>query len=67
MTVPGWMGFPIKAALLLPSSFGHERENIMKGSWIEIRTFRGPSPVTVIGKIDSNQGNEFNLLTIKSE
>ena len=34
---------PTKAALSLPSSAGKRRENIMKGSWVEIRTGRDHS------------------------
>lgn len=64
---PGWKGVPTKVALSLPSSFGHQIENVMKGSWIEIRTCRDHSPVTVTGKTDFIWGNELNLLTIKSE
>ena len=35
-----------------PSSTGQERENMMKGSWVELRTGRDHSPVTVTGKPD---------------
>lgn len=54
---PGWMELSTKAAVSLPSSDGHRRENVMKGSWIKIRTWRDHSPLTVIGKTDSTQGN----------
>lgn len=37
---PGWKGVPTKVAISLPSSFGHQVENVMKGSWIEIRTLQ---------------------------
>jgi len=39
----------------------------MKVSWVEIRTRRDHSPVTITGKTDLTWGNQFNLLTIKSE
>lgn len=41
---------PTKASLSLPSTTGQGRENIMKGSWAEIRTRRDHSPNTVTGK-----------------
>jgi len=45
-----------KAALLLPPSAGQWRANIMKASWVEIRTGRDHSPVTIMGKTDSAWG-----------
>ena len=39
LTLPGCQ-VPTKAALSLPSSTGQGRENIMKGSWVKIRTGR---------------------------
>jgi len=38
-----------------------------KGSWVEIRTGRYHSPITVRGKTDSTWENYFDLLPIKSE
>lgn len=46
-----------KAALLCPSSAGQERENITKGSWVEVRTGKGHSSITVIDKTDLAWGN----------
>lgn len=51
---------PSKATLSLPSSPGQERENIMKGSWVKIRTGRDHSPVTAMGKTDLAWGNYTN-------
>ena len=48
---------PTKAALSLHSSAGQGRENITKGSWVEIRTGRDHSLITVMGKTDSTWGN----------
>jgi len=58
---------PTKATPSLPSSAAQRRENIMKGSWVEIRTGRDHSRITVTGKANSTWGNELNLLPIKSE
>ena len=44
---------PTKATLPVSSSAGQRRENRIKGLWIEIRTRRGHSPITVTGKTDS--------------
>jgi len=42
---------PTKAAPSLPpSSMGQGRKNTMKGLWVEIRTGRGHSPITVTDK-----------------
>jgi len=57
---------PTKTALSLPSTAGQGRENIMKGSRVEIRTGRDHSPFTVAGKTDSTWG-KINLLPMKSE
>jgi len=49
-------------------SAGQGRENMMKGSWIKIRTQRDHSAITIMGKADSMSGNQFdNLSTIKGE
>jgi len=48
---------PTKAALSLPCSAGQGRENVAKGSWVEIRTGRDRSPVTVMGKTRLTWGN----------
>lgn len=45
-----------RASLLLPSATGQGRENKTKGSWVEIRTGRGHSPNSVMGKTDSSWG-----------
>ena len=47
---------PTKATLSLPSSTGQGRENKTKGLWVEIRTRRDHSPITVTGKTDSTWG-----------
>ena len=47
---------PTKATLSLPSSAGQGRENITKGSWVEIRTGRDHSPITVTGRTDLTWG-----------
>ena len=51
LTLAGYQ-VPTKAALSLPSSAGQGRENIMKGSWVEIRTGGDHSAITVTGKTD---------------
>lgn len=47
-----------RASLLLPPATGQGRENKnkTKGSWVEIRTGRGRSPNSVMGKTDSSWG-----------
>ena len=47
---------PTNAALSLSSSAGQGGENIMKGSWVEIRTGRDHSAITITGKTDSTWG-----------
>jgi len=47
---------PTKATLSFPSA-GQGRANVTKGSWVEIRTGRDHSPVTVTDKPDLTQGN----------
>jgi len=37
-----------------PLSAGQGRENITKVSWVEVRTGRGHSTITVMGKTDSS-------------
>jgi len=44
---------PTKAALLFSLLSGQGRENIIKGSWVKIRTGRDHSAFTVTGKTDS--------------
>ena len=56
---------PTKAALSLTSSAGQGRENITKGSWVEIRTGRDPSPITITGKTDLTWG-KINLIYYQS-
>lgn len=48
---------PTKAALLILSSAGQERENITKNSWIEIRTGRNHSTITITGTINLGKIN----------
>jgi len=50
-----------------PPQLERGEKNMTKGSWVEIRTVRDPSPVTVMDKIDSTWGNWFNLSPTKSE
>lgn len=52
---------PTKVALSLPSSVGQGRQNIMKDLWIEIRTGRDRSPVTVSSKTGSTWGKGIYL------
>jgi len=56
-----------QAVLSLHSSDGQGRENTTIGLWVVIRAERIHSPVMVTGKTDSNWGNWFNLLPVKSE
>ena len=58
---------PTKAALSLLSTAGQERENITKGSWVEIRTGRDPSSNTVLGITGSTYRYKVNLFITKSE
>jgi len=44
---------PTKAALSLSSSAGQRKENRTKGLWVERRTGKAHSPITVTGKTDS--------------
>ena len=44
---------PTKAALSLPFWAGQGRENVIKGSWVEMRTARDPSAIPVTDKTDS--------------
>lgn len=46
---PGWMLYPSSSQL-------DRRENIMKGSLLEIRSGRDHSPITVMGKPDLTWG-----------
>lgn len=50
---------PIKAALSIPSSAGQGRENVIRSSWVVIRTERDHSAVTVMDKTDSTWGKLF--------
>jgi len=43
------------------------KKNTTKGSWVEIRTGKDHSPVTLMDKTGSTQGKLFNLSPIKSE
>jgi len=45
----GWSITPLLA--------GQGREHIIKGSWVEIRTGRDHSPITITDKTDSTWGN----------
>lgn len=63
LTLAGYP-LPTKATVSFLSAAGQGRDNITKGFWAEIRTWRDLSPVTVMGKM---QGNQFNLLPVKSE
>ena len=58
---------PTKAAPSLPSSAGQGREEARKGSWVERRTGRQHSPMTVTGKTDSTRAKDRNLLPSTSE
>jgi len=49
---PGWRPDAHQAALSPLSSDEKRRENIMKGLWVEIRSGRDHSPITVTGKTD---------------
>lgn len=44
-----------KAAPSLPSWAGHGRGSITEGLWVEIRTGRDQSAVTVTGKTDNSE------------
>jgi len=48
---------PTKATPHSLSSTGQGRENMMKGSWVEIRTGRDLSPVSIMGEKHSTWGN----------
>jgi len=48
---------PPKPLYHSPSSAGQGRENMTKGLWVEIRTGRDHSPITVTGKTGSPWGN----------
>lgn len=61
-----WMPGATKAALSLPFSAGQRRENIMKGSWVKIRTRRSLTSCCH-GQNRSAWGTQFNLFPIKSE
>jgi len=50
---PGWMPGAHQATLPPPFTAEQGTENIMKGSWVEIRTGRDHSPVTITAKTDS--------------
>jgi len=55
LTLAGCQEAPKPAVSLLLT--GQGRENIMKGSWVKLRTGRDHSPITVTGKTDSTWGN----------
>jgi len=48
---------PPKLIYHSPPSAAQGRENTMKGSWVEIRTRRDHSPITVTDKTDPTQEN----------
>jgi len=50
-----------------PPQLDRGDKNVIKGSWVERRTGRDHSPITVMGKTDSTWGNQFNLSPTKSE
>jgi len=50
--------YPPKPLYHPPSSTGQGKGNIMKGSWVEIRTGRDHSPVTVMDKTDGTSGEK---------
>ena len=65
---PGWMsGAHQSHSITPPSSAGQRRENITKGSWVEIRTGSGHLPITVTGKTDSVWGKLTQFITNQPE
>jgi len=56
---------PMKLLYHSPSSTRQGKENMMKGSWVEKRTGREQSPVTIMDKTDSAGENELKLLPVK--
>ena len=55
---------PPKASPSSPSSAGQGRENLTKGLWVEIRTGRDHSTVTITGKTDLTRA--INLIDYQS-
>jgi len=47
---------PPKLLCCSPSSAGQGRENKSKGSWVEIRTGKDYTPITITGKTDLTWG-----------
>jgi len=62
---PDWMPGAHQSCSIAPLA-KLDRENTMKISWVEIRTGRDLSPISVTGKTDSTWG-KIGLLLIKSE
>jgi len=60
LTVAGHQ-VPTKLLYHSPPQLDRGRENINKASWVEIRTGRHHSPITVTGKTDSTWG-KINLI-----
>jgi len=60
---------PPKLLYHSPSSTGQGRGSMMKGSWVEIRTGRDHSPITVMGQTDGTWGEKkkFYFSPIKLE
>jgi len=56
---------PTKAALSLHFSAGQGRKNMTKGLWVEIRTGRDHSPITITGKTDLTWGKLIEFITIQ--
>lgn len=61
---PGWWPVLTKAALSFSSS-RHGKQNITRGSWVDIRIWRDHKLITAMGKTDLTYWNWLNLLAIK--